>query len=148
MRRETIKNLAWIFNLTKTPLGNSIAMTSKWARWRLKSPASRLSTQPFIQALSKENIKAPRHWPFAGNSPVTGEFPHKGSVTRNLFSCDDVIIIVMWFCWWPPENPWAYQAGSHNEMHPYPHSHPHQTQVWTLLSHYLRMCLAASSIAL
>ena len=22
-------------------------------------------------------------------------------------------IIVMWLCWWPPEKPWAYQAGSH-----------------------------------
>ena len=26
-----------------------ITMTSEWARWRLKSPASRLFTQPFIQ---------------------------------------------------------------------------------------------------
>ena len=33
------------------------------ARWRLKSPASRLFTQPFIQAQVKENIKAPHHWP-------------------------------------------------------------------------------------
>ena len=52
-----------------------IRVTSEWARWRLKSPASRLFTQPFIQAQIKENIKAPRHWPFAGNSPGTGEFP-------------------------------------------------------------------------
>ena len=28
----------------------------------------------FIQAQIKENIKAPRHWPLCGNSPVTGEF--------------------------------------------------------------------------
>ena len=28
-----------------------------------------------IQAQIKENIKAPRHWPLWGNSPVTGEFP-------------------------------------------------------------------------
>ena len=26
-----------------------ITMTSEWARWRLKSPASRLFTQPFIR---------------------------------------------------------------------------------------------------
>ena len=32
----------------------------------LKSPASRLFTQPFIQAQIKENIKAPRHWPLCG----------------------------------------------------------------------------------
>ena len=35
-------------------------------RWRLKSPASRLFTQPFIQAQIKENIKAQRHWPLWG----------------------------------------------------------------------------------
>ena len=34
--------------------------------WRLKSPASPLFTQPFIQAQMKENIKAPRHWPLWG----------------------------------------------------------------------------------
>ena len=45
-----------------------------WARWCPKSPASRLFTQPFIQAQIKENIKAPRHWPLWGKSPVTGEF--------------------------------------------------------------------------
>ena len=33
-------------------------------QWRLKSPASPLFTQLFIQAQVKENIKAPRHrWP-------------------------------------------------------------------------------------
>ena len=39
-------------------------------RWRLKSPASRLFTQPFIQARIKENIKAPRHRPFCGEFPA------------------------------------------------------------------------------
>ena len=42
---------------------------------RLKSPASRLFTQPFIPAQIKENIKAPRHWPCVRNSPVAGELP-------------------------------------------------------------------------
>ena len=40
-----------------------IKVMSKWARWRLKSPASPLFTQPFIQAQIEENTKAPRHWP-------------------------------------------------------------------------------------
>ena len=35
---------------------------SEWARWRLKSPASRLFIQLLIQAEIKENFKAPRHW--------------------------------------------------------------------------------------
>ena len=38
-------------------------VTSNWVRWRLKSPASRLFTQRFIQTQIKENTKAPRHWP-------------------------------------------------------------------------------------
>ena len=41
-------------------------MTSLWARWRLKSPASRLFTQLFIQSKTKENIKALRNWPLCG----------------------------------------------------------------------------------
>ena len=53
----------------------AITVTSWWGRMRLKSSASRLFTQPFIRALTKENIKAPRRWPFAGISPETGEFP-------------------------------------------------------------------------
>ena len=40
-----------------------ITMASYWARWCLKSPASRLFTQPFIQTQIKENVKAQRHWP-------------------------------------------------------------------------------------
>ena len=28
-----------------------------------------------VQTQIKENIEAPRHWPFVGKSPVTGEFP-------------------------------------------------------------------------
>ena len=53
----------------------SITVTTKWARWHVKSPASRLFTQAFIQAHIKEIIQAPRHTGLcAGNSPVTGEF--------------------------------------------------------------------------
>ena len=44
-------------------------------RGRLRSPASRLFTQPFIQTQIKENIKAPRHWPLCGEVTGTGEFP-------------------------------------------------------------------------
>ena len=43
-----------------------IKMTSLWVRWRLKSSASRLFTQLFIQTQIKEYIKAPRHWPLCG----------------------------------------------------------------------------------
>ena len=62
--------------VTTNGLSTNITVTSKWVRWHLKSPASPLFTQPFIQAQIKENIKAPHHWPLCGgNSPVAGEFP-------------------------------------------------------------------------
>ena len=43
--------------------------------------ASQITSLTFIQAQSKENFKAPRHWPLWGNSSVTGEFPAQR--TRN-----------------------------------------------------------------
>ena len=64
-----------------------------------KSPASRLFTQPFIQAQIKENIKALRHWPLCANSPATGEFPQKWPVTRKMFPFDDVIMLVQLMVW-------------------------------------------------
>ena len=60
----------------------AITVTSQWPRWRLKSPASGLFTQSFVQVEIKENIKAPRHWPLWGNSPWPVNSPHKGPVTR------------------------------------------------------------------
>ena len=62
-----------------------ITMTSYWTRWRLKSLASRLLTQPFIQTQIKENIKAPRHWPLCGEFTETGEFPaQRASCAENV----------------------------------------------------------------
>ena len=45
---------------------NHIKYIAKHYRQRLKSPASRLFTQSFIQTQIKENIKAPHHWPLCG----------------------------------------------------------------------------------
>ena len=59
-----------------------------------KKTASRLFTQPFIQAQFKENIKAPRHLPLWGEIyqwPVTSL--HKSPVTRKMFLFGDVIMI-------------------------------------------------------
>ena len=51
----------------------------------MKSPASRLFTQPFIQTQIKENIKAPRHWPLCGEFTGTGEFPaQRASYAENV----------------------------------------------------------------
>ena len=51
---------------------------------RLKSPASRLFTEPFIQAQIKESIKVPYHW------PLWGEFPRASNAEN--FPFDDVVI--------------------------------------------------------
>ena len=69
-----------------------IAVTSRWAAWRLKSPASGMFAQSFVQVNIKENNKGLRHWPLWGNPPVTGSSPHKGPVTRKMFPFDDVIM--------------------------------------------------------
>ena len=70
-----------------------ITMTSKWVRWRLKSPASRLFTPPFIRVQIKVNIKAPRHWTLLGiyRGPVNS--PHKWPVSRKCFH-------LMTLSWW------------------------------------------------
>ena len=39
------------------------------------------------RAQIKENLKAPRHWPLSGNSPVTGEFPAQmASNAENVYT--------------------------------------------------------------
>ena len=43
-----------------------IKVTSYWPPWLLKSPASWLFTQSFVQVQIKENIKALCHWPLWG----------------------------------------------------------------------------------
>ena len=80
--------------LNKTQWPALITMTSQWARWRLKSPASRLFTQPFvfIQVHIKESIKAPRHWPLWWESTGDRWIPSQRPVTRKMFPFDDSIM--------------------------------------------------------
>ena len=61
-------------------------------RLRLKSPASRLFTQPLIQAAIKENIKAVRQWPLCGEFTGTGEFPAQMASNAEMFPFDDAIM--------------------------------------------------------
>ena len=61
-------------------------VTSHWGRWRLKSPASRLFTQPFIQAQIKENIKTPCHWTLCREFTDDRWIPaHMASNAENVF---------------------------------------------------------------
>ena len=61
-----------------------ITVMSYWERCHLKSPASRLFAEPFVQVQMKENFKAPRHW------PLCGEFLAQKPVTRKIFPINDV----------------------------------------------------------
>ena len=64
-----------------------------------KLPASRLFTQPFIQAQIKENIKAPRHWPLCGEFTGIGEFPAQmASNSLKMFPFDGVFMFQGFLC--------------------------------------------------
>ena len=80
--------------LTTCPAPNHyITMTSKWARWRLKSPASPLFTQPFIQGIYPRKHQSSASLAFVRRIhrwPVNS--PHNGPVTRKVFPFDDVIM--------------------------------------------------------
>ena len=68
-------------------------MTSQWAQWRLKSPASRLFTQPFIQTQTPPKNKSSVSLAFVWGihrGPVNS--PHKWQVTRKMSPFDDVIM--------------------------------------------------------
>ena len=72
---------------------NIITVTSHWAWWRLKSLASGLFAQKFVQEQMKEYIKAPRHWFYVGGIHCWSvDSPHKGSETRKMFPFDDVFM--------------------------------------------------------
>ena len=61
-----------------------ITMTSCRSPWRLKSPASRLFTQAFIQWKKTPKLRVTGL--YEGNSPVTGELPaQRASSAENVF---------------------------------------------------------------
>ena len=79
------------------------------APWRLKSPASRLFTQPFVQAQIKGNVTISCHCQLWGiyRGPVNS--PHKRPVMRKMSPFGDVIMRLPWNAWhWflqaPPAN--------------------------------------------
>ena len=60
-------------------------MTSYWARWRLKSAASWLFTQPVFRRRSKKTSKLRVTGHCEGNSPVTGELTtQRASKAENI----------------------------------------------------------------
>ena len=67
-----------------------------WARWRLKTPTSRLFTQPVTQVQIKEKHQSSASLAFVRGIhrwPVNSS--HKWPVTRKMFPFDDIIMA----CW-------------------------------------------------
>ena len=86
--KETVANKRWYSSLSygRNLLQLSSSIFLPWKplplRWRHNECVGVSNHQPhdcllnrLFKAQIKENIKAPRHWPLCGNSPVTGEFP-------------------------------------------------------------------------
>ena len=101
MHLKNKSNYFWtgVYILTEQRLFN-ITVTSQSARLRLKSPVSRLFTQPLVQAQIKENIKA-RSESLASvreihRWPVNSQ--HKGPVTRKFFHL--MTSSWRWSVWW------------------------------------------------
>ena len=61
-------------------------VTSRWARWRLKSPGSRLFTQPLFRHRSKKTQKLRVTGLCEGNSPVTREFTAQRASNAEIVS--------------------------------------------------------------
>ena len=63
-----------------------ITMTSQWASWSLKSPATWRFFSTVFRKTPKESIKAPRYRPFVrGFQRLPVDSPHKGSVAGKAF---------------------------------------------------------------
>ena len=72
---KCMQYIPWLNRICNSGDKRNITMTSWWAWWRLKSPASQLFTKPFVQAQIKETSKLRFTGLCEGNSPVTGKFP-------------------------------------------------------------------------
>ena len=64
---------------------HNITMESEWVRWLLKHQLRHCLLNRLFRSRSKKTSKLRVTGPCAGNSTVTGEFPHKGPVTGKWF---------------------------------------------------------------
>ena len=73
-----------------------ITVTLYWARWRLKSPAPRLFTQPFYSDADQRKYQSSA---LTASRWLVVNSPHKGPVSRKIFPFDDVIMWWAVFIW-------------------------------------------------
>ena len=86
-----------------------ITVTSKWTRWRLKSPALRLCNLSKVSTVystvcwgtDKKSIKAPRHWPLWGEFTGDRWIPRTKSSNAEIFPfdwCHHEMHFLLWKC--------------------------------------------------
>ena len=70
-----------------------------WAPWRLKSPATRVFVQRFVQSKIKGNIEAPHYWPIVRETTGDRWFPlTKGQWCGHIVTSSCILRIYMpWF---------------------------------------------------
>ena len=70
-----------------------LTVTTQWVPWRLKSPASGLFAQSFVQSYIRETHSASLAFVRGFHRWLTNS-PHKRQVTRIMFPFDDVIMFM------------------------------------------------------
>ena len=71
-----------------------ITMTSEWAQWHLKSPASRMFIQLFVQGEDQRKHQSSALLDFVrGINQWPVNSPHKGPVMQKMFLFDDIIMV-------------------------------------------------------
>ena len=122
-----------------------ITVKLSWARWRLKSPASRWFAQPFVLAQLKRKRQGSASLACVRGihqSPVNSR--HKGPVTRKMFPLDDVIM-------WTAYNSlriWTDTKNNRDQCYPVPQvpSFPRGRHQMETFSALLAVCAGNSPV--
>ena len=89
--RNAVKYFITLSCVSKAPL-----MTLQWRHYERSGVSNHQPRDCLLKRLfrrrSKKTAKLRVTGLCEGNSPMTGEFPHKGPVTRKMFPFDDVIM--------------------------------------------------------
>ena len=96
-----------------------ITVTSQWERRRLRSLASRMFVQPFVQAQIKENDKPCVTGLFNRNPPVTDGFPSQRATKAenvSIWWCHHAALLLT--CWWDHYLPIGQCAGQTRRLMP------------------------------
>ena len=107
-----------------------ITLTSHWAPLCLKSPAIPLLFNHFFRRTSKKFTKNSRHWSLRGDW-WPADSPHKGPVTREMISFDDVSMYFQ-----EPPSAFSTIGGPHHHGFNWGSRFWHSWTQWTRIMRY------------